>query len=278
MLNIVSQPLEIGLSKPLRLMHVSDTHFTFADERDNERKRELAVRRTRDYAAPDCIANLDEAIDYARSKCDLLLHTGDLIDFVSYRNLDLVREKFRDVDYFFAAGNHEFSKYVGEAREDEAYKQQSLPVVQPAFRDNLRFASRLLGGVNLVAVDNSYYNFSREALVRFKAEIAKGYPVILMVHNPIYTPELFQEMIDIQKKDSSYLVGCPDGVTQNGKLGVIPDANTCEFIRYLKEQPLVKTVLAGHLHFNFDSPFSEYARQYVVGGTFHGCARELQIT
>ncbi len=35
--------IDIGLPKPLRLIHFSDTHLTRADNRDHERKIKLAV-------------------------------------------------------------------------------------------------------------------------------------------------------------------------------------------------------------------------------------------
>ena len=142
--------ISIGVAKPLRFLHVTDSHLISADERDSERKRELARQRREAYYKHGfdcCRRGLDAALDYARRQNELVLHTGDLIDFVSYRNLELAREKLSSVDCFFAAGNHEFSKYVGEAQEDEAYKLDSLPLVAPAFPNDLRFAARLAGGV-----------------------------------------------------------------------------------------------------------------------------------
>ena len=45
MVNYVKTKIEIGLPKPLRFLHVTDNHLSLADERDNERKRELAAAR-----------------------------------------------------------------------------------------------------------------------------------------------------------------------------------------------------------------------------------------
>lgn len=183
--------ISIGVAKPLRFLHVTDSHLISADERDSERKRELARQRREAYDKHGfdcCRRGLDAAFDYARRRNEPVLHTGDLIDFVSYRNLELAREKLSSVDCFFAAGNHEFSKYVGEAQEDEAYKLDSLPLVAPAFPNDLRFAARLAGGVNLVAVDNTYGQVRHQELERFRAEIAKGYPILLLLHVPLSTP------------------------------------------------------------------------------------------
>ena len=101
--------IEIGLPKPVRLLHLSDTHLALADGRDNERKRQLASRRTADFAAGGCNPqmHLEEALAYAKEHAELIVHTGDLIDFISYRNLDLAREFFSEHDCVVAAGNHE---------------------------------------------------------------------------------------------------------------------------------------------------------------------------
>lgn len=52
----------------------------------------------------------------------------------------------------------------------------------------------------------------------------------------------------------------------------VTDPTTRGFIAYLRKEPLLKGILAGHLHFTMQDVFSPTARQYVVGGNFmfHG--------
>ena len=45
MLNITKTTIEIGLEKPLKVLHVTDNHLPLCDERDNERKRAVAARK-----------------------------------------------------------------------------------------------------------------------------------------------------------------------------------------------------------------------------------------
>ena len=127
--------LNIGLNRPLRFLHITDSHLTFADERDDMRKRELAATRTRDFhdvmhEPGEALARLEEAITYAREHCDLLVHTGDVIDFVSHPNFELLQHLLHATDTIFAAGNHEFSIYIGEAKEDDAYKARHFKAVR----------------------------------------------------------------------------------------------------------------------------------------------------
>ena len=113
-MNIIESTLRIGVEAPFQIIHISDTHLTYADMRDGERKVELA--RGRKTCFPyDEEAVLQLAGDLSREKGIPIVHTGDLIDFVSVANLERAERFVRETDCFLAAGNHEFSLYVGEA-------------------------------------------------------------------------------------------------------------------------------------------------------------------
>ena len=43
-MNLEKTTVKIGLERPVKLLHVTDTHIALADERDDERKRALANR------------------------------------------------------------------------------------------------------------------------------------------------------------------------------------------------------------------------------------------
>ena len=150
--------IKVGAESPFSVLHVSDTHLTRVDNRDDEAKMRLAAGRSRWAAWGEHY--LDEAIRYAADRGMYMMHTGDLCDFVSEANLDSAALHLGAADWFVSAGNHEYSKYVGEAREDEAYKADSRDKVQGAFPNDLTFASRIIGGVNFVSLDDVYYNIT----------------------------------------------------------------------------------------------------------------------
>jgi UDP-2,3-diacylglucosamine pyrophosphatase LpxH len=277
----LSQPkLRIGLGTPFKALHFSDCHITLANARDNDRKRALAATRLKVF--PDSQARLAELLTYAKSSNEMILHTGDLIDFVSEANLDAATATFRGRDCITCPGNHEFSQYVGEATEDDAYKQQSYAKVQAAWPNDLTFFSRVAHGVNFVALDNVYYNFTDSQLAKFKLEIAKGLPIVLLCHVPIYTPDLFTIAYAAANKTCAYLIGVPEermyGYTASRRTQQRPNAATLAFIEYLKAQPLVKAVLCGHLHYSWSGQLSDSATQYVTGGAFNGEAQEITFT
>ena len=289
-LNIKEITVDIGLKKPFDAMHVSDTHIVRVDSRDDERKILFAAGRAQSKAAGEHY--LAEAIHYARERGMYLFHTGDLHDFVSEANLDSAASYMAEGDWFVCAGNHEYSKFVGEAKEDEDYKKDSFDAVQGAFPNDLRFASRIIGGVNFVAVDDVYYHFTERQLEQMKAEMAKGFPVVMLCHIPLYTPELCKMELNYTHGNCAYLAGVPAEITESydkgrsyppgeewryRKIQQRADGPTMDFIAWLREQKLLKAILCGHLHRFFEERFSRTAVQYVVGATYLGDAQVVHF-
>jgi hypothetical protein len=280
--------IPVGATKPFSALHLTDTHITRADERDDERKRELA--RNRRNAFPDAEKYFEAALDYARENDLVVLHTGDMIDFVTDANLEYVKEKTAGLNCFFSAGNHEYSQYVGEAKEDEAYKAQSYERVQAAYPNNLKFASRIINGVNFVALDDVYYNVTKEHLDLMKEEVKKGLPIVIMCHVPFYTSHFYE--IEMHKTGGAcaYVTGAPHKLTEsypgnpdlpadeqwrNRGVQQRADKDTLEFVKWLKKQSLVKAILCGHNHDFYQGPFSETAMQHMAGCTYDGKATEI---
>lgn len=264
-MNIINTQIKLGAKAPFELLHISDTHLTLADGRDCERKQKLAADRSSYFNNAETY--LSEAECYSRENGALIVHTGDLIDFVSEANLDRARTFTNNSDAFFAAGNHEFSLFVGEAIEDAEYRNQSLAHVQEAFKNDIRFSSRKLNGVNLIAIDNSYYRFETEQLTSLKSEIALGLPIILFMHNPLYEPELYK--ISMNRKECAYLTSTPEDLMQSYSEHRYKqqkaDEITLETTELIKSEPLVKAIFTGHLHFDYEGILTDTICQYVTG-------------
>lgn len=269
--------LEIGLERPVRLLHVTDTHVALADERDDERKRALAGR----LGDPDKEKYLYEQMDYAEKNCDLMVHTGDLMDFVSAANVDLARGILKNEKIFFTAGNHDYSQYVGEAWEDKAYRMNSYMMMGGGLGVPMFFGSRTVGGINIVGMDNSYYLFEEWQIWRLKREVEKGLPVILAFHVPLFEQSLYEHHRARFPSEPAYLAGCDEEhllpYSEFRAVQQRPDAPTLEMIEYIKSEPSIKAVLAGHLHFSYASELRKGLPQFVTGGAYKGYARELTV-
>ena len=277
--------IEAGASKPFKAVHVSDTHIIRADATEKDpRKLQLAARRYPHMAYGEHY--LAEAVMAARRDGALLLHTGDMIDFVSNANLNLVERYFGSADWFVSSGNHEFSKYVGEANEDAAYRADSYGRVSEHYPNDLTFASRVVNGVNFVAIDDVYYKVTAEQLALMEKEVAKGLPIVLMCHVPFYVPGHYESVLKASGGLCAYETGVPDELIATWRAPSKPlakgeewrdrrvqqraDEPTKEFVKYIKAQPLLKAVLCGHCHRYWQGRFSASAMQYVCGATFMG--------
>ena len=172
---------------------------------------------------------------------------------------------------------------MGEAKEDEAYKHQSYQKVQEAYPNDLTFCSRVVNGVNLVSLDNVYYNVTERQHELMEQEVKRGLPIVLMCHVPFYTPKLCAYSFESAHHVAAYVCGAPLEVTEtyqqdpnrppeeawrNRNIQQRADKPTLEFIKWLGKQKLLKGILCGHCHFFFQEPFSKTAVQYVVGATY----------
>lgn len=269
-MELLKTQIHIGLDTPVRVLHMGDTHLTRADLRDGERKVELAEGRSK--AFPHAEEVLAFAAKTAKELNLPILHAGDLMDFVSQANLEAATQFAEENDCFMAAGNHEFSLYVGEAWEDAAYRNQSLDAVQACHKNNIRMASRIIGegksAINFIALDNGYYLFEPEQLAFLKQEAEKGLPMVLIMHVPLYDPALYEYSLT-RSPACAYLTGVPEEL-----MAFYEDyrfrqqrANeiTLETMAYIADQPLIKAILTGHLHMNYEASYADRMPQLFTG-------------
>ena len=271
--------VKVGASKPFKVMHVSDTHFTFCDARDDARKQKLAVSRVKGMRRGEHY--LDEAFRLAAEEGAMLMHTGDLIDFTSKANYDAVVEHFAGRDTFVCAGNHEFLPYFWDTdREDAAYKAKSYAEVQANYPNDLTFVSRVVNGVNFVAIDDVFYYTTVQQAEQFEREVAKGLPIVLLCHVPPYSPKLFEAAFR-HWRTAAYLFGVPDDMMGRYRKAQAQqqhtDATSMDFYKRLRAEPLLKAVLCGHVHFTFADRFSPTAMSYVVGANYGGAAQMVSF-
>lgn len=294
-MNLRKITLNIGLKEPVRLLHISDTHICLADERDDQRKRDLARSRgtffhtdgaKRNNADPAFFPfpedHLREQVAYARENGLLLIHTGDVIDFVSEQNLETAAEILSGTDYFLAPGNHEFSLYVGEAWEDVPYKMQSFDHVQELLKIPLHFAVRQIGGLKLIAMDNTYYLFDEKQLELLKKELEDGLPVILLLHTPLYTAEIFGKFLAMTNGVCAYLCGCPEECYAHFSSAERirqqrADAPTKAMIDLIRSSSQIKGIFTGHKHIFHRHEFAPGVPQILGGASYAGDAIQYEI-
>ena len=217
---------------------------------------------------------LRDSLDWARQHVDYVVHTGDLIDWQSEANFDLVKKYFGE-GVVGCLGNHEFSQHMwlSEPKETgtEQYKDLTRKKLQEVFPYDIELQSQVVGGVNFVTLDDVYGYVTERQVELFRKEVKKGLPIVLCMHVPFHTENIWRADIRFWHDEKSRFRNVapdPSGEYKRQQ----DDPVTSAFIAYLKTEPLLKAILAGHLHITIQDQFSPTATEYVVGGNFlfHG--------
>ena len=273
-LSIVSWRVKAGAAKPFTILHISDTHLTAAYPDEPQDVLNRAKNRSKTFGGLQEEA-LRDSLAWAKKHVDYVVHTGDMIDFQSRANFDLVRKYYGEggAAMVGSLGNHEY--FHGQKKETEETKGETRELVSAAFPFDTSFQSTVVNGVNFVTLDNVYGTVTQRQVERFAAEVEKGLPIVLCMHCPIPTE-------NVSRAGQRYwrdMKAVPDmrrfqkGWKRDGKHSV-----TQEFYAYLEAQPLLKAVLAGHIHVTVADRFSPTAVEYVVGGNFLFHGQEITIT
>lgn len=274
------QHIQIGLKEPFSVLHISDTHLTEAYAHESQDKQTLKKARTQTFGGRQEEA-LRDSLAWAKANVDYLIHTGDLIDWQSEANFDLVKKYFGGA-MTGALGNHEYSPsmWLSKPREErtEAWKDRTRAKVAAVYPFDTSLHSQIVKGVNFVTLDDVYGSVTPTQVERFAAEVKKGLPIILCMHVPFLTDRLWlmtkRFWSESGKPFRMTSTPCPTGDYQAQK----EDPTTRDFIAYLKGEKLLKGILAGHEHITMQDRFSPTAMEYVVGGNFMFHGQEILFT
>jgi len=272
------QRVDAGATAPFSILHISDTHLAAAypAEADGADKMKSMERRMRTFGGRQEEA-LRDSLDWAKGRVDYVLHTGDLIDWQSDANFDLVK-KYYGREMFGSMGNHEFYTYLPGERHtwQEPFKERSWPLLEKAYPVDARFSARTINGIDFVCMDDVFGTVQPDLVELFHAEAKKGLPIVLCMHVPFFTDLIWlahERFWNSKGRFRSAAVEARGDFKRQ-----LEDATTRDFIAYLKREPLLKAILAGHLHITVQDRFSPSAMQYVVGGNFMFHGQEIMFS
>ena len=279
-LMLAYQHIEAGATAPFSILHISDTHLSVAypTEADGADKLKSMERRTRTFGGRQEEA-LRDSLAWAKENVDYVLHTGDLIDWQSEANFDLVK-KYYGSTMFGSVGNHEFYTYLpGEKHTwQEPFKSRSWQLLKEKYPIDARFSAKVINGVNFVCLDDVFGTVQPDQVERFRAEVQKGLPIILCMHVPFHTPAIWRASSKFWRRSGKFRADSVSPDVRGDYKRQLEDPVTRDFIAYLKGEKLLKGVLAGHLHIAVRDRFSPTAMQYVVGGNFMFHGEEVLFT
>ena len=267
--------IDIGVEEPFYFIHIGDTHVSYIDERDYGDERLVDTANKRVDFCPKDLRMLDDVALKARELDAFIVNTGDLIDFISQKNLDIAKDFNTKNDVFTSAGNHEFHVYLWDDGDNYARRDIVRDKVKAAFTNDIEFSVRKEHGVKFIAIDNSFHNIDQWQLERFKEELAKDdMPVILALHVPLYAPDMFEfQMASLNYEFPAWLMNVPEELMRKYNYSEVDyeeqKANeyTKEFYNLILSSPEIKAIMTGHNHAHFVSQVTPTLKQYMVDTT-----------
>lgn len=277
-LKIKQITIDVGATTPFKAIHLTDSHLNKIDNRDFD---VLSARFNKMVSKENALyrdIHFMDAVHYAETHDDMLvLHTGDILDMYSEAGLDYIAAIFNRLkNVFCCVGNHEFLNVVGHGVPDDATRTLLHDTVQSAYYNDIVFDSRLINGVNFVSFDNVNYNVSQEIFDKMKLEVAKGYPIVIICHIPLYIPETIQGRLDQRGGTYASVMGAPAYITDTYSGTATSGARfeqkatsvTLQFTEYLRAQSCIKAILCGHNHKEHTEQFSPSCKQYTMPASY----------
>lgn len=256
---IYTQVLLQGSSKSYKIMHITDSHITIPDVTDSLvwdkcQRMHKAFENTNSHLSKKNIPR-DEAFKMLikqaiKQKVDLIVLTGDIINFPSKKSVEFVYQTLKksNIPFLYVAGNHDWH-LEGSTGSSDKLREQSLYILKPLYQNkNPLYNASLINGINFVCIDNSTYQINKEQLSFLKNEIKKGYPIVLLMHIPIFTSFGSESTIGNPKWganiDKSYLIEKREQWSAQGN-----KPETKKFRKLIMNSSNI-IILSGHIHTN----------------------------
>lgn len=259
--------IEAGLKQPVKLLHVTDVHLTNYSSEDPESQQELLKKRTAVFAVTSegtPSSYFEEAISLAEREGYLLVVSGDVMDLNSAGNRAEFARIIAGHDMMFTPGGHEYQRICKRTlHEDPPYPETAIPQVKAAFPQfNFAFESRVINGLNVITLDNALDYFPAEALEGLKREIARGLPIVVFMHVPLYNGFL------------RHTVELHPNVTM--RVSEEDYRKSDEVIKLIETHPLILASFAGHDH--AARTYEQAGKtHYTTGALFAGDARLIEV-
>ncbi len=273
-----------GLRQPVTLLHLTDSHLTEVDARDPDALD--SGRRQRAHFAAYSPGGLPTLEHFRRALAwsseigaDAVVLTGDIVDFPSVANLDLVADELAatGLPYLYTLGNHDW--HVPHLQWSDETRARYYPRFHGLTAGNPAYQACDVGGVRLVAIDNSTYQVSSDQLAFLQAQLASGQPCLLCMHIPLYVPSLAPAVLTTWQ--APIMLAAEGWTAETRAAWRVRDADesTRRCYALLTEGPVENLVgiVCGHVHFGHADAFRDGRVQYVTRPGFAGGYRVIRL-
>lgn len=267
------------LANRTRIFHLTDAHFCRADDAENAEHTTICQQRhARWQERENQEANAARLLQRAKdSGADLLLLTGDIVDFPSRASLQMVRELLDGcgVPWLYVSGNHDW--YFPYQQANEALRAAQYPKLAMLFGHAPQSCwKHEINGLQILGIDNSTYQIATDQLDFTREALRSGLPTVLMVHIPLTQPGL--RAPTIARWRDCILMGETIAEERRADWAWAPDkSETGQFIELMRSAPNLIAILCGHVHFAHEERFGEGV-QLVGAPAFAGASRIIDFT
>ena len=265
-----------GLTRNYTFFHLTDLHmgeFTPDEALTMPEERRSYAQHRFEFFAREGQGAAALWNDYmARAKAegtDLLLLTGDIIDFPSDANVKTLKEGIKNsgIPTLYVVDNHDWSF------ADDYHTQNAASLHLPKFNSLCNQSPHILWveyeDLVVCAVDDSLDCVSKETVDTFMALCAMGKPVILIMHVPLY----------VESMEADCLASWRNLLMVGGKAYNGDDPQVKRFYEFVALSPNtpVKAVITGHLHFHHEDILPNGVPQIVTDKGYTGGCRVIRI-
>lgn len=253
-----------GLKKSYTFLHVTDLHACACEGVEPADRLSYCKARESGFASPEMTsaARLPYLFAYGtRIGADMMFLTGDIIDFPSDANLNLLKSCIKDsrVPTMYITGNHDWSFFDNY---NSTYARETyLPQLADISGGNTAFHYVEYEDLIIAALDNAMDEVPGTALNGLR-ELCKGTkPIILLMHIPMTAETLTQPTKNVWGRD---ICMGPGGVgyweeTVYGLYQLVA----------VQDTPIV-AVVTGHVHFSHEDILPNGVPQIVTGTASQG--------
>lgn len=264
-----------GLQSPIRMLHVTDAHIACIDDRDAEHQEACESYRER-YESRETLFHTLMAEASILSP-DLVALTGDIIHYPSQAAIESASKAISQVDVpvLYTSGNHDW--WYPHFKDRQDYRTAWWPTLDPLSNGQPSHASRTIGGIQFILVDDSTYQITDEQLTFVQNKLKTDVPTVLLTHIPISLPTLRDRTIERWK--DPILIADPNWPAERrDRWRTRADLPaTLEFAHILAAAHNLIAVFCGHIHFDHTDTLTRNAVQYVGAPGFESQKRLVEF-
>ena len=253
--------------KPIEIALITDIHFNAINDRDREENHELVMASYNDPVLwlkdGASRVNLEKCYDVCKN-ADQLVITGDLMSYLSYGNLELVKKHIFEPypDVMAVLGNHDPLRSWRAQADERDTLDERLKIIEDNWIHDIYYTSKIIKDrVMLIQLDNGLKSeycvseaFWDRQIEPFKKDLStareKGYTVLLFYHVPISTENPKYATCDpILSKGGVANLDSGSGGNVIGSRST--GASKTIFNLIVSNGDIIKGAFCGHMHANY---------------------------